>query len=327
MLILMCSTKNSDKSEHDLSAGEQTIMQNKIIEVKTVSKAYKGATDMILALNDIDFNIEVGDIVGYVGQNGAGKSTTIKLLLGLMLPTNGEISVLGNNPFKKRIQNAKQIGTVMGQKSQLWWELPLIDSFKFLQAMYDTKDDAWLAQLIDLLEVNDFLHKPVRELSLGQKMRGELIAALVHQPKLLFLDEATLGLDVQTKNVFLNFLMQLNKTKQTTIIMTTHDLREVERIANKIILIDHGQLKFNGAKSDFIAEFKNMEKVEIYQSAILEVPGLKLYQENQDSNVYVFNIDELTEKQLNKIFLEADIISNVRYSDLDLTDILTLSGI
>ncbi|WP_057785929.1 ATP-binding cassette domain-containing protein [Weissella minor] len=302
-------------------------MQNKIIEVKTVSKAYKGATDMILALNDIDFNIEVGDIVGYVGQNGAGKSTTIKLLLGLMLPTNGEISVLGNNPFKKRIQNAKQIGTVMGQKSQLWWELPLIDSFKFLQAMYDTKDDAWLAQLIDLLEVNDFLHKPVRELSLGQKMRGELIAALVHQPKLLFLDEATLGLDVQTKNVFLNFLMQLNKTKQTTIIMTTHDLREVERIANKIILIDHGQLKFNGAKSDFIAEFKNMEKVEIYQSAILEVPGLKLYQENQDSNVYVFNIDELTEKQLNKIFLEADIISNVRYSDLDLTDILTLSGI
>lgn len=325
--MLMCSTKNSDKSEHDLSVGEKTIMQDKIIEVKKVSKAYKGATDMILALNDIDFNIEVGDIVGYVGQNGAGKSTTIKLLLGLMLPTNGEISVLGNNPFKKRIQNAKQIGTVMGQKSQLWWELPLIDSFKFLQAMYDTKDDAWLAQLIDLLEVNDFLHKPVRELSLGQKMRGELIAALVHQPKLLFLDEATLGLDVQTKNVFLNFLMQLNKTKQTTIIMTTHDLREVERIANKIILIDHGQLKFNGAKSDFIAEFKNMEKVEIYQSAILEVPGLKLYQENQDSNVYVFNIDELTEKRLNKIFLEADIISNVRYSDLDLTDILTLSGI
>lgn len=325
--MLMCSTKNSDKSEHDLSVGEKTIMQDKIIEVKKVSKVYKGATDMILALNDIDFNIEVGDIVGYVGQNGAGKSTTIKLLLGLMLPTNGEISVLGNNPFKKRIQNAKQIGTVMGQKSQLWWELPLIDSFKFLQAMYDTKDDAWLAQLIDLLEVNDFLHKPVRELSLGQKMRGELIAALVHQPKLLFLDEATLGLDVQTKNVFLNFLMQLNKTKQTTIIMTTHDLREVERIANKIILIDHGQLKFNGAKSDFIAEFKNMEKVEIYQSAILEVPGLKLYQENQDSNVYVFNIDELTEKRLNKIFLEADIISNVRYSDLDLTDILTLSGI
>lgn len=302
-------------------------MQNKIIEVKKVSKAYKGATDTILALNDIDFNIEVGDIVGYVGQNGAGKSTTIKLLLGLMLPTNGEISVIGDNPFKNRIQNAKQIGTVMGQKSQLWWELPLIDSFKFLQAMYDTKDDAWLAQLIDLLEVNDFLHKPVRELSLGQKMRGELIAALVHQPKLLFLDEATLGLDVQTKNVFLNFLMQLNKTKQTTITMTTHDLREVERIANKIILIDHGQLKFNGAKSDFIAEFKNMEKVEIYQSAILEVPGLKLYQENQDSNVYVFNIDELTETQLNKIFLEADIISNVRYSDLDLTDILTLSRI
>lgn len=302
-------------------------MQNKIIEVKKVSKAYKGATDTILALNDIDFNIEVGDIVGYVGQNGAGNSTTIKLLLGLMLPTNDEISVLRDNPFKNRIQNAKQIGTVMGQKSQLWWELPLIDSFKFLQAMYDTKDDAWLAQLIDLLEVNDFLHKPVRELSLGQKMRGELIAALVHQPKLLFLDEATLGLDVQTKNVFLNFLMQLNKTKQTTIIMTTHDLREVERIANKIILIDHGQLKFNGAKSDFIAEFKNMEKVEIYQSAILEVPGLKLYQENQDSNVYVFNIDELTETQLNKIFLEADIISNVRYSDLDLTDILTLSRI
>lgn len=123
------------------------------------------------------------------------------------------------------------------------------------------------------------------------------------------------------------FLMQLNKTKQTTITMTTHDLREVERIANKIILIDHGQLKFNGAKSDFITEFMNMEKVEIYQSAILEVPGLKLYQENQDSNVYVFNIDELTETQLNKIFLEADIISNVRYSDLDLTDILTLSRI
>lgn len=302
-------------------------MQNKIIEVKKVSNAYKGATDTILALNDIDFNIEVGDIVGYVGQNGAGNSTTIKLLLGLMLPTNDEISVLRDNPFKNRIQNAKQIGTVMGQKSQLWWELPLIDSFKFLQAMYDTKDDAWLAQLIDLLEVNDFLHKPVRELSLGQKMRGELIAALVHQPKLLFLDEATLGLDVQTKNVFLNFLMQLNKTKQTTITMTTHDLREVERIANKIILIDHGQLKFNGAKSDFITEFMNMEKVEIYQSAILEVPGLKLYQENQDSNVYVFNIDELTETQLNKIFLEADIISNVRYSDLDLTDILTLSRI
>ncbi len=199
----------------------------------------------IPAVDDISLSIAQGEIVGYLGPNGAGKSTTIKILTGVLIPTAGTVTVNGLVPYQNRIRNAYQIGVVYGQRSQLWWDLPLIDSFEILAAMYKVPPARYQAQrdfLVALLQMQDFLGQPVRKLSLGQRMKGDLVAALLHEPPILYLDEPTIGLDVVSKNSILQFLLELNAAKRTTIILTTHNLSDVERFCRRIVIVDKGEV-------------------------------------------------------------------------------------
>jgi ABC-2 type transport system ATP-binding protein len=202
-----------------------------------------------VAVSDVDMEIEAGELVGYIGPNGAGKSTTIKMLTGILVPTSGTIEVAGIVPYEHRAQNAHNIGVVFGQRSQLYWDLPLIESFELLRAIYNVPDDRYkrnLQTFMKILEMEPFIRTPVRQLSLGQRMRGDFAAALLHDPKIVYLDEPTIGLDVIAKEAIRDFVRHINEERQTTVILTTHDLADVERLCRRIIIIDRGTLIYNG---------------------------------------------------------------------------------
>ncbi|GAB4123378.1 MAG: ATP-binding cassette domain-containing protein [Roseiflexaceae bacterium] len=202
------------------------------------------------AVEDVSFAIEAGEMIGYLGPNGAGKSTTLKMLTGILVPSGGRIDVAGRSPANQRIEHARQIGVVFGQRTQLWWDLPTIESFELLRHIYRIPLDRWQRNLkifSDLLDLEPFLATPVRQLSLGQRMRAELSAALLHDPKILFLDEPTIGLDVVARERIRGFLQQLNREYGVTVILTTHDLGDVERLCQRILLIDHGRVIYDGA--------------------------------------------------------------------------------
>lgn len=201
------------------------------------------------AVNDISFQINPGEIVGYLGPNGAGKSTTIKMLAGILTPTSGSIRVGGLNPHKQRKENTKRIGVVFGQRSQLWWEIPVAESFQLLKYMYKISEVDFQKRVgifKELLSLSDIYHMPVRILSLGQRMRAELCAALLHLPDVLYLDEPTIGLDAVVKENIRNFIKQTNKETGTTVVLTTHDMPDIEKMCSRVIVIDHGRIMFDG---------------------------------------------------------------------------------
>lgn len=201
------------------------------------------------AINDVSFSVEKGEILGYIGPNGAGKSTTIKVLTGILVPTGGEVTVNGLIPYKNRKENAKKIGVVFGQRTQLWWDLPLKDSFNLLKYIYKIPQNIFQENMeifSELLNLKDFIDTPVRQLSLGQRMRGDIAAALLHNPEILYLDEPTIGLDVVAKERIRDFIQEINKNKKVTIILTTHDMSDVEKLCNRIMLIDKGDIVYHG---------------------------------------------------------------------------------
>ncbi len=203
----------------------------------------------IAAVTDVSFIIGEGEAVGYLGPNGAGKSTMIKMLTGILLPTGGAVSVLGRTPHRERMTNARQIGVVFGQRSQLWWDLPVRDSFELHRRIYGIADARFsdnLRYLSSLLELAPFLDRAVRQLSLGQRMRAEIVMALLHDPKILFLDEPTIGLDVVAKDSVRRFLSQVNRERGTTVILTTHDLQDIEQICPRLLMVDQSRLIFDG---------------------------------------------------------------------------------
>ena len=205
------------------------------------------------AVKDISFRVERGELLGYLGPNGAGKSTTIKMLTGILVPSSGHVSVGGLDPSKQRIQLARRIGAMFGQRVQLWWDLPLIDSFELLRHIYKVPADRYrtsLARFREVLELDPFLHTPVRQLSLGQRIRGELTASMLHDPELLFLDEPTIGLDVVAKQRVRDFLIEINRERGVTVLLTTHDLGDIERLCKRLLVIDQGQLIWDGAIDD-----------------------------------------------------------------------------
>lgn len=242
-----------------------------IIEVTNVNKTYKvferpkGISDVakslfirkfndVKAVTDLSFEIQPGELVGYIGPNGAGKSTTIKMLCGLLSPTSGEVLVNGVNPLKNRKTNAIQIGVVFGQRSQLNWDLPMEDTFEVFKIMYKISDAQYkknLAFYCDLLDMGKFLRTPIRQLSLGQKMRAELAVAMLHDPQILYLDEPSIGLDVVVKQKIRAFLKEVNKERGVTVILTTHDMRDIEEVCNRIMLINKGKLEFDGSQKNF----------------------------------------------------------------------------
>jgi ABC-2 type transport system ATP-binding protein len=201
------------------------------------------------AVDGLTFHVEPGEIVGYLGPNGAGKSTTVKMLTGILAPSGGRIRVAGFDPTRQRVALARRIGVVFGQRTTLWWDLPLRDSFAMVRHLYRVDTARWRANLdryVELLELGDLLDVPVRQLSLGQRMRGDLTAALLHDPEILYLDEPTIGLDVVSKAAVRSFLAALNVERGTTILLTTHDLDDVERLCRRIMVIDHGALAYDG---------------------------------------------------------------------------------
>jgi len=215
-----------------------------------VRNLFEPRSDIVRAVDGISFHIAAGEFVGFIGPNGAGKSTTVKMLTGVLEPTAGELRVAGRVPRRERIAHVAHIGVVFGQRTQLWWDLPVIESYELLRHVYRVDAGVYRRQrdrLVDLLEIGPLLDTPVRKLSLGQRMRCELAAALVHCPDLIFLDEPTIGLDVVAKETIRTFLAAENRERGTTVLLTTHDLSDIERLCPRMLLIDHGRVVYDGA--------------------------------------------------------------------------------
>lgn len=225
----------------------------------------------IHALSDVSFTINDGEMVGYIGPNGAGKSSTIKILSGILTPDRGTVLVDGRVPYKNRIEHVREIGVVFGQRSQLWWDVPVIDSFELLKDIYSISDSLYhnnLEELTELLNLKELLRSPARQLSLGQRMRCEIAASLLHSPRILFLDEPTIGLDAVSKLAVRDFILKRNQTHGTTVILTTHDMQDIEALTNRIILIGKGQILIDGTLDDIKQGNENIDETvaELYRT-------------------------------------------------------------
>lgn len=254
-----------------------------IIEVNSVSKAFRinkrpaGISGMLVnlihpkyetkqAVNDITFSIEEGEMVGFIGPNGAGKSTTIKMLSGILCPDSGTVRVNGYIPYRQRKSYVGSIGVVFGQKSQLQWDLPVIDSFELLKAIYRVPEDVYqknLKRYTDMLDMSGFLNQPVRQLSLGQRMRADIVAALLHSPKIVFFDEPTIGVDVVGKETIRNFLCELNERDRVTMLFTTHDMQDIEKTCKRLIIIDQGEKVYDGLLSGIRSAYGTTRQLDV----------------------------------------------------------------
>lgn len=224
------------------------------------SREYK----TVKAVDDLSFTVEEGEMFALIGENGAGKSTTIKMLTGILTPSDGEIVINGYVPFKQREEYVRSIGVVFGQRSQLWWDLSPLESFRLLKSVYkvdEVEGEKWLNRLIEELEITPFVSQPVRKLSLGQRMRCEVAASLIHKPRLLFLDEPTVGLDVLVKQKIREFLRNLNETENMTILLTTHDVSDIEALCKRVLVMDKGKLIFDGLLNDLKEKWGNGTEV------------------------------------------------------------------
>ncbi len=227
--------------------------------------------EVIRALDNVTFTIGDGEMVGYIGPNGAGKSSTIKILSGILTPDHGTVLVDGRVPYKNRIRHVQEIGVVFGQRSQLWWDVPVIDSFELLKDIYSITEPLYrqsLEELTELLNLTELLRSPARQLSLGQRMRCEIAASLLHRPRILFLDEPTIGLDAVSKLAVRDFILKQNQTHGTTVILTTHDMQDIEALASRIILIGKGRILMDGTLNDIKRGGENIDETvaELYRT-------------------------------------------------------------
>lgn len=281
------------------------------IEVKQISKTFRVARrgsglresiksffkrdfQEIRAVEDVAFSIEKGEIVGYIGPNGAGKSTTIKILSGILVPDSGECQIGGMCPWKDRVRYVKKIGVVFGQRSQLWWDIPAADTFDLLKDMYEIPEEEFLAtkeELIEKLNLQDIINIPVRQLSLGQRMRCEIAASLLHNPELLFLDEPTIGLDAVSKQVVRDFIKQLNKEKKTTVILTSHDMSDITSLAKRIILIGKGHVLYDGSLKRLENRYESEKYVFIKTKDSLSIRRKGILSKTKNPEGYDFVVD------------------------------------
>ena len=234
-------------------------------------------TKKIYAVDNISFNIDQGELVGYIGPNGAGKSTSVKVMSGILTPESGECVIMGRVPWKERIAHVSQIGVVFGQRSQLWWDVPVHDSFELLKDIYSVPAAAYKKRpekLVGTMDIGALLKTPVRQLSLGQRMRCEIAAALLHSPKILFLDEPTIGLDAVSKLALREFLKNENKENGVTMILTTHDMDDIEALCERVMVIGHGKLLFDGGLFDLKRRFSPLRKI----SAVMLKPPTQAIQ-------------------------------------------------
>lgn len=267
------------------------------IEVNEVSKTFKvskraaGIPGMLAnlvapkmekkrAVDNISFQINQGETVGFIGPNGAGKSTTVKMLSGILYPDEGSIVVAGYTPYKQRKEYVKNIGVVFGQKSQLQWDLPVCDSFELLKAIYAIPDNVYkenLEQFVELLEMKEFMNQPVRQLSLGQRMRADIVAALLHSPQIVFFDEPTIGVDVVGKEIIRNFIKKLNREKKITMLFTTHDMQDIEKTCERLIIIDKGSKMYDGSIQEIREEYGKTRRLDVefnYDTSVEAIPNV-----------------------------------------------------
>ena len=288
-------------------------VKGKFSTIKTFfSRKYKN----IDAISDVSFSIKKGEIVGYIGPNGAGKSTTIKILSGILIPDSGDVIIDHMNPWKDRKKYVRNIGVVFGQRSQLWWDIPAIDSFSLLKDIYKIDDKEYkktLKELVDLLKLEDILNIPVRQLSLGNRMKCEIAASLLHKPKILFLDEPTIGLDAVSKKTVREFIKKINKKNKVTVILTTHDMNDIEALAKRIILIGKGKILYDGSLNKLKKNYYNLRKFKIITNDKISLTDSYIVEQKRIDNGYEIIIDS------NKVEI-SDFIKNIS-SKISIIDI------
>ena len=289
---------------------------------------FKREYTYIDAVKNVSFSIEKGEIVGYIGPNGAGKSTTIKMLSGILLPTAGNIRVNGLDPFKDRKKYVSNIGVVFGQRSQLSWDIPAEDTFDLLKDIYELSDKEYQktkTELVNLLNIQEVMKQPVRSLSLGQRMRCEIAASLLHKPKILFLDEPTIGLDAESKKIVRDFIKKLNKNHKTTVILTTHDMTDIEALAKRIILIGKGELLYDGTLSNLKKKYGSYKEVLVSTNEKIEKIRLKgIIKKSKNINGYSFIIDSNVlslSKLLNNLSLKY-VINDIDIKNESIDDVI-----
>jgi len=309
-----------------------------MIEFKNINKTYKVALreggmknamkslfsrkyNIVHALNDVSFQIKEGEMVGYIGPNGAGKSTTIKIMCGVLTPNSGQCIIDGRVPYKERIPHVKQIGVVFGQRSQLWWDVPVIDSFELIKDIYRINDHTYkknLKDLSDLLAMGDLLKTPTRNLSLGQRMRCEIAASLLHNPKILFLDEPTIGLDAVSKIAVRKFIKELNTTHKTTIILTTHDMQDIEALTERIILIGKGKILLDGKFNELKKRTTNCKTLDIEYCGMMPNlhEGMELKKSKEGQMIISLNPDIMSVSEAISY-----LASNTELLDVSVSDI------
>ena len=319
----------------------------KIIRVENLSKIFKkplreeGLKGMIKALfsrkyeevhavDNISFDIEEGEIIGYIGANGAGKSTTIKMMCGILYPTSGSVTVNGMNFANDRQKINKEMGVVFGQKTQLWWDIPLIETFKILKSIYEVSDEDYnerFEYLCDLLEMRPFLTQTVRSLSLGQRMRADFAAALIHSPKIVYLDEPTIGLDVLVKDKIRSAIKELNKKYNITVILTTHDMKDIEELCNRIIIIDKGKILYDGSLANIKYRFGNTKtifipsNVELNEAEMHEKFSAVTIERFEDKTAIKFSLNELDLDDLMLYLINTYHIKDFKIEDISIEDI------
>ena len=319
----------------------------KIISVKNLSKTFKksvreeGLMGMIKALfsrkyeevhavDDISFDIEQGEIVGYIGANGAGKSTTIKMMCGILYPTAGSVTVNGLGFGKDRQKINKEMGVVFGQKTQLWWDIPLIETFKILKSIYEVPDDEYnerFEYLCELLDMKPFLNQTVRSLSLGQRMRADFAAALIHSPKIVYLDEPTIGLDVLVKDKIRGAIKELNKKYNITVILTTHDMKDIEELCNRIIIIDKGKILYDGSLANIKYRFGNTKTIFIPSNISIDETELKskfsgiILEKNNDTTAIKFSLNEIDLDEVLIYLINTYHVKDFKIEDISIEDI------
>lgn len=292
------------------------------IEVKNVSKSFKvskrtkGIPGTIAnlfapkyeekkAVKDISFSIEQGEMVGFIGPNGAGKSTTIKMLSGILYPDSGEIKVNGYVPYKQRRDYVGSIGVVFGQKSQLQWDLPVIDSFELLKAIYRIPENMYkknLDRFMEMLDMSEFINRPVRQLSLGQRMRADIVAALLHSPKIVFFDEPTIGVDVVGKEKIRGFIKELNTEDKVSMIFTTHDMQDIEKTCNRLIIIDKGSKVYDGSIQNIREQYGTTRQLDVEFSECYDISNMKDSMRDIMKNVEIKELGELEGRKKRFIF-------------------------
>ncbi len=318
-----------------------------IISVKNLSKTFKKPLreegligmikslfsrkyDEVKAVDDISFDIQEGEIVGYIGANGAGKSTTIKMMCGILYPTAGSVTVNGMGFDKDRQKINKNMGVVFGQKTQLWWDIPLIETFKILKSIYEVSDEDYnerFEYLCDLLDLKPFLTQTVRSLSLGQRMRADFAAALIHSPKIVYLDEPTIGLDVLVKDNIRSAIKELNKKYNITVILTTHDMKDIEELCNRIIIIDKGKILYDGSLANIKYRFGNTKTIfvpsncEINQGEI-SAKFKNVDFEKTDSNIAIkFSLNDIDLDDMLLHLINTYHIKDFKIEDISIEDI------